>query len=350
MNNIQEKQLEIAVMHAKSKGGLCLSEEYVNKNGKLKWKCSNPEHSIWESSFRCVVSMNCWCRKCSSEKQSIERRNKDGLQLAKVYAESKGGFCLSTEYENRKVQLEWKCANPEHKPWFATYANVVSEKNWCNECRLMNHPKNQRKKDGLEIAINHAKLKNGECLSAEYLGRASKMQWKCANSEHKSWFAAYGDVIGKGTWCPECSSTRIGERRVRLVFEAFFGKKFPCEKPSWNVNPWTNKRLELDGYCKEFNIAFEFDGEHHFELINYSGHKPTKNELTYQKFRDEQKRKNCRRQSITLVNVPILVRSQMAKFEPFVNNIIESCKKHGIEMYFSKNELSRLEKEFFLIQ
>lgn len=75
----------------------------------------------------------------------------------------------------------------------------------------------------------------------------------------------------------------------------FFGRPFPT-KPAWNKNPWTNSRLELDGYCEEFNIAFEFDGEHHFELTRDKKVK----DLTYQKFKDEQKRKIAMQMALLL--------------------------------------------------
>jgi hypothetical protein len=46
----------------------------------------------------------------------------------------------------------------------------------------------------------------------------------------------------------------VSENRTRLIFEAFFCKPFPKQRPKWNVNPWTNRLLELDGFCQEFNI------------------------------------------------------------------------------------------------
>lgn len=50
---------------ALSKGGMCLSEEYVNANSKLKWKCKN-EH-VWEATPRSIKSGS-WCKTCYFEK------------------------------------------------------------------------------------------------------------------------------------------------------------------------------------------------------------------------------------------------------------------------------------------
>lgn len=38
-----------AVNYAKSKDGECLSTEYITAKTKMKWKCSNDKHPIWES-------------------------------------------------------------------------------------------------------------------------------------------------------------------------------------------------------------------------------------------------------------------------------------------------------------
>lgn len=35
-------------------------------------------------------------------------------------------------------------------------------------------------------------------------------------------------------------------------------KEFPKSKPHWLINPDTNYRLELDGFCEELNLALSF--------------------------------------------------------------------------------------------
>lgn len=53
MNKLQKKQLNRAREHAISKGGNCLSNEYIAGHEKLSWACSNGH--IWEASFSNVV-------------------------------------------------------------------------------------------------------------------------------------------------------------------------------------------------------------------------------------------------------------------------------------------------------
>lgn len=35
---------------------------------------------------------------------------------------------------------------------------------------------------------------------------------------------------------------------------------------TWNINPKTGKKLELDGFSEDLKIAFEFQGKQHYEL------------------------------------------------------------------------------------
>lgn len=63
--------LEKAKAYAQSKGGVCLSTEYVNQNTNLEWKCSNENHSSWFALPK-IVTRETWCIHCSRERKSIK--------------------------------------------------------------------------------------------------------------------------------------------------------------------------------------------------------------------------------------------------------------------------------------
>ncbi len=345
MNSKQEKQLEIARNVAASNNGKCLSTEYTQSKSKLLWKCSNFEHKPWLAAFDGVVYSKSWCPECFNEIRYKNKLDKNGLERAKNYASSRGGKCLSNEYINAKTALIWKCSNPEHKEWKAPFDSVLSNKTWCPACAKKNIL--QR---GLNDAKEHARIMGGECLSEKYNFSNEKLLWKCANPNHEPWLAIKNRVVSSNSWCPKCAKNKLSEKRVRLIFERFFGKAFPSVKPTWNINPWTNKLLELDGYCKEFNIAFEHDGQHHFEISNYNGCKRTLKELIYQQFKDHQKQKNCIKQGILLINIQCLDGNKAKIFKQFITNVIESCKPHGIDMQFTQQQLKQLEQDFYLVE
>lgn len=350
MNERQEKQFSIAKEHAKAKNGQCLSYEYKNNITKMLWQCSNPKHKEWNATFHSVLIRDCWCPECGKEIGKHKQKNSQGLELAKAYAKSKNGECLSTEYKNCKSKLEWKCSNQNHKVWTARYTSIVNDDVWCPECGEMQAAANRTNKNALEMAECLAKSKNGDCLSTKYVSSNHKLLWKCSNKNHKEWYAKYSSVVNDGSWCPACSNEKyISESRVRLIFEIFYRQPFPSVKPKWNVNFLTGRCLELDGYCEIVKVAFEHDGEHHKKLVSYNKYEPVINTLMYQKCKDYEKKQNCKRQGVLLINVPILEQKDRNVFQLFLDNVINSCKKCGLVMTFTDDQLATLKKQFFAV-
>lgn len=344
-----QQKLDNAKNHAISKNGQCLSTEYKNNREHLTWKCSNPDHREWTASYKKVVCCGTWCPLCRNEhlKTTNSKCNvsaTERMELAKQHAISKNGLCLTTNSVYLKEKLLWKCCNPEHKEWNALFESVVKRKSWCPECGITQRAVSRTLNDGLERAKAYAATLGGECLSTEYISTRHFMTWKCSNQNHKPWDAWYDTVQRAGNWCPECAREKnISENRVRYFFEEFFGKPFPSKRPDWNVNPWTGNLLELDGYCMEFNIAFEHDGEHHFKLTRKN--KPK--HLTYQKFKDHQKRKNCQQKGILLINIPIVDFRYRNDFEYMLKNIVEACKPHGLIFNPTNEQLVKIKHKFY---
>ncbi|MBY4717517.1 MULTISPECIES: hypothetical protein [Burkholderiaceae] len=345
MNEHQIEYLQKAKDHAATKKGFCLSDEYKNNETNLLWKCEVEEHQAWLSRYRVVVCTGRWCPECGIEKQSKRFRNKNGLQEAIQYAESKGGQCLSKEYINAATKMLWKCSNQDHKPWMAKFGSFKYRGVWCPECGQETGSRKLVNKDAIQQAKEHARMKGGECLSHEYIRTQDNLIWKCSNPSHDEWAASFLRVVRNGNWCPNCfkEDKHISENRVRLIFETHFKSSFPSVWPAWNRNPWTNQLLELDGYCEEFNIAFEHDGEHHYELTRKNGIK----ELAYQKFKDEQKRKNCTRNGVLLINIPILVKSKRNDFNIFLDNVLNCCARSGLDMKFTPSQIQELSMRFY---
>ena len=44
--------------------------------------------------------------------------------MSQTYAKSKKVLCLSKEYKNTKIKLEWKCYNKNHPTWLSPLKKV----------------------------------------------------------------------------------------------------------------------------------------------------------------------------------------------------------------------------------
>ena len=126
------------------------------------------------------------------------------LKMCQDYAFSKKGICLSLTYIDTHKKLLWKCEF-DHI-WDASAANVKSGK-WCPTC-------SKNKKLSIEDCILFANIKDGYCLSTEYLNSATPLMWKCKYGH--IWRANFNNVKSKGSWCPDCAGNKKGKKYSSL--------------------------------------------------------------------------------------------------------------------------------------
>jgi hypothetical protein len=262
--------------NAQSRGGFCLSTKYVHSKAKLRWQCSKGH--IWEASANRIRTGH-WCLRCSGkEKLTID----DMRRVAK----ERNGRCISEVYKNNAVPLEWECSRGHR--WFATARDIRSGK-WCAACAGV-------KKLTIEEMQKIAAERGGKCLSKYYTNKKTYLEWQC--EEGHKWKAS-PDSIKSGQWCPKCSEG-ISERICRAFFEEIFEKKFPKVRPKWLLNSKGN-RMELDGYCEQIRLAFEYQGIQHY-VENPFFHKNTS--FVQRKKDEKAKEEICRNRGITMIDVP----------------------------------------------
>jgi hypothetical protein len=98
--------------------------------------------------------------------------------------------------------------------------------------------------------------------------------------------------------------TSKGEEATRAYFERQFNKKFPKAHPEFLKNDQTGKCLELDGYCPELKIAFEYNGKQHYKRV--PKFQPNVDDFEKQVWHDRQKQHMCAKQGVALFVVPDL--------------------------------------------
>jgi hypothetical protein len=234
------------------------------------------------------------------------------IQAAHELAAKNGGKCLSSSYQNAKSHLLWQCGKG-HK-WKAIMGSIKFSDSWCPQC---SHVESQDKLRAQRLTSANvelhqiAKSKGGAWVAGEFRGENYKLTWRCANGHE--WKTKPG-TIRAGRWCPECSTGR-GERQARVAFEHIFKVKFPRVKPDWLLNS-RGRKMELDGYNPELGIAFEHQGEQHFQ-DNYFN--LSKGSLGQRRRDDALKRNLCRKRGVALLSIPeVGSRLKIEALEPFV--------------------------------
>ena len=95
-------------------------------------------------------------------------------------------------------------------------------------------------------------------------------------------------------WCNSCP--HIFERTCRYIFEELLHKKFPPRKPKFLEG------LQLDGYNEELHLAFEYNGNQHFQIVPFF-HPQGQINLDSQIQRDWKKRALCYKEGIILITI-----------------------------------------------
>lgn len=239
----KQEFLQRAKEYAMSKGGECLASEYLTAKTKVKWKCANANHPIFEADFQIIYREN-WCTLCGIEKNANKASLLNGLELAIAHALKNGGQCLSTEYKNAKTKMQWKCA--EGHIWDSDYDHVVTKSRWCKQCGY-----NKALKKGFDkLAEQYAQLKNGYAILPvdRKVKTATVIKWKCSNPMHKEWEATYRNVVQKNGWCPYCAGRFSKEEYLDKAKKYAISKNGECLS-----NHYENQNTKLEFKCDNLN-------------------------------------------------------------------------------------------------
>ena len=162
------------------------------------------------------------------------------IEDMQAIAKKRGGECLSKQYVNQSIKLEWKCS--EGHRWKAKSAHVKNSGSWCPECAGI-------KKITIEEMQNIAQGRDGKCLSKRYVNGREKLQWECSKGHQ---WRTTSDRIRQGTWCPKCAGRqKLTIKEMQEVAKSRGGKclskrmvnsdshlKWECAKGhQWTASP-----------------------------------------------------------------------------------------------------------------
>lgn len=277
--------------------GKCISTSFTGDKKpsatKLLWECEFGHQ--WNANPN-NIKKGKWCPECKFKK--LSKLYAMGLDKLNERLSSKKIICISPNYKNGKTKLQFKCEY--NHTWWAQPTHVVNDTG-CPICA-------GSIKHTIEEMQSFAKSKGGKCLSTEYKNWDSLLEWECKSGH--TWWASGGNVIKKGnaTWCPYCREL-ISEKLCREHFRELTGKSFLKARPQWLWGK--HRRLELDGYNPELNIAFEYQGIQHYNSDTIFSRERYAEILEY----DNIKRRECTSRNILLIEIPYTVpRHELKKY------------------------------------
>jgi hypothetical protein len=348
----RQRRLEKMCRLANSRGGVCLSNNYVDNKTKLRWQCAQGHE--W-SAIPSNILRGHWCMICGNERQG--RLKAHTIEMMSKIAADRGGKCLSGVYKNNLTKLRWRCEYGHE--WEAVPGSIVGTKHfkgsWCPVCvgklpkdlalhelkkvavsrggvLLSKHYKNARTfllwrcakghewkaaSDNVKhghwcpvcagsFPLNIGQMRKtahdfgGRCLSKKYINVDTHLRWRC--SEGHEWDAKPYHVL-TGHWCPTCASG-ISERICRALLERMTGVPFPKVRPRWLKNG-RGRQMELDGYALSLELAFEYQGHQHYQPVSFFHSNPEK--FKQRQEDDECKRRLCLEHDVTLLEIPYYV-------------------------------------------
>lgn len=217
------------------------------------------------------------------------------LWRVRQFAKASSCTWIGPVFVNQKVDTGFKC-DLCSKNFEATLSNLKRQ-NGCETCsRKAGQVANKWTVQELQA---YAKDRGGKLLSTTYVDAKGTLEWECGCGN--VWLANWNNVFHGGNWCPQ-HSKYLNERLTRVVLEAIFKCKLPTAYPEWlkssgakGINP-----RQLDGYCPEKSLAFEYHGLQHFKDVPFFNKTDS---LAQRRARDRLKALQCKKLGIQLIIV-----------------------------------------------
>ena len=309
---------------AKENGGECLSEKYLTIQDKYLWICKN--NHVWEAQFS-SVKYGSWCKICY-----YENKSNNGFRKLKEECIKRNQKLITKEYLGYRIPHKIKCEKGHI--WKALPNNFINNKTECSVCISVRMKK--PKKYNINFIKNIAYQYGGICLSSKYLGYGNKHRMICKNKH--TFEKTINEIISQGSWCPHCNPKSNMEEYTRYTLNIILGSSLVRKNPSWLKPEGKRNPYQLDGYDKLKNIAFEYDGLQHSQVVKY--YKGTQESLEKQKERDQYKTKKCEENNITLIRID---QSDAKTLKKLVETCLKKASKYQLKI--KENNLDKITKK-----
>ena len=252
-----------------------------------------PTPTAWHQ----IICGQVGCRGCAGGSRRALTQKEAAHRYRKL------GIRLLSSYVNANTPVDLECLVCEHRWQSDPHANL-HQGNGCPSCA--NNTIADKKRTP-ESEVRDRLLEQKIEIVGTYSGVKYPVALRCLACGYQWEARCYDILVERSDGCPWCTGyvrKKYGSRPeidARRIVERLTGWKFPKAKPDW-LRGYNSHALELDGYNKRHNVAFEFQGIHHYRPIF------GEERLHKCKLDDDRKRKLCQRHGVFLIRIPYFKR------------------------------------------
>lgn len=280
--------------------------EFKGVSVKTTFYCK--KHDLYWDTYPYNIFKGMGCNECRKDKMK-ESMSKPHEQYINELCKVNPNIEVLEPYVNSNTHILHRCKKHNYE-WLTPPASMLKGSG-CPEC-MKEKISNKNTKTHEQYLADVAKINPDIEVLGEYQGADLPILHRCKKDGHEWMVAPHIILIGHG--CPMCNETN-GERRVRQFLEA---NNILYEEQKRFDDCRGKKPLPFDFYLPEYNSLIEYDGEHHYFPINFSGlgEDWAKGHYETTIMHDEIKDEYCKKNNIHLLRIPYFadIGSELQKF------------------------------------
>lgn len=254
------------------------------------------QHSDWSHFRKYTIG----CVYCTGRKKT----NRDIESLIK-----NKNVQLISEYNGNEKPIQCKCLACSNI-WTTLPKVLTTNGSGCPLCGK-NKAALSRRKNIEQFKNDLYRINPNIEIVGEYVGAHSKIKCKC-RIDGTEWNAIPSNLLNRSAGCPTCN-TSVGEKTLLQTLDFLnvdYVTQYSIEKCK-NVKP-----LKFDAYDIKNNVAFEYNGEQHYQPVDFAGKgfEWAENEFKTTVLRDSIKKDFCQCNNIPLIIVPYWERDNMINY------------------------------------
>ena len=231
------------------------------------------------------------CPECAKENRIKNNRMAHEEYVEQLFTKNPAIKVIG-KYVNARTPILHKCIIDNYE-WMTTPDKTLRGRS-CPKCA--GNIKKTHEDYVCEMSLVNPNIE----VIGQYIDAKTPILHKCL-IDRNTWYVRPNDILmGKG--CPLCAESK-GEKAVRLWLDKH-NILYVCQKTFKNCK--NTRMLPFDFYLPEYNICIEYDGEQHFEPVDFAnkGKEWANKQFDIRRKCDKIKTEYCENNNIKLFRIP----------------------------------------------